>query len=101
MLRPSDVKAGFVLAAEPQAAPEPTADALELAAPFTEGAVLQRRVPMPVWGWARAGEKIDVALAGRTAQTTANAEGTWRVVFDPLEAGGPHTLEVRGEGSAV
>ena len=67
---------------------------LKLARLFSDHVVLQRQKPIPVWGWANAGEKVKVTLAQQTVQTKADATGKWMVRFNPLEAGGPHTLNV-------
>lgn len=62
---------------------------------FTEGAVLQRDLPLPIWGTADDGEKVTVSIAGETATTTAK-DGRWEVKLKPLQAGGPHVLTVQG-----
>ena len=36
---------------------------LELASPFVEGAILQREMPVPIWGWASPGSAIRVSFA--------------------------------------
>ena len=68
---------------------------VRLHALFTDGAVLQRELPLPIWGTASAGEKVTVSLAGQTATTTAK-DGRWLVKLRPLKAGGPHVLKVEG-----
>jgi sialate O-acetylesterase len=60
--------------------------------------VIQQAKPVSIWGWAGAGEKISVDLAGQARDTRAGADGAWRVTFDPLKAvGSPLELTVRGE----
>ena len=46
---------------------------------FSNHAVLQRERPVPVWGWARPGEKITVTFAGQKKSATAKADGKWMV----------------------
>lgn len=65
---------------------------------FSDGAVLQRDQPLPVWGWSTPGAEIDVALDDRSAETTAARDGTWRVELPAHAAGGPYTLRVRENG---
>lgn len=60
---------------------------------FSENMVVQRGVPIPVWGTADDGEELTVTLGEQKIKTVAK-EGKWRVVFDPMPAGGPHTLAV-------
>lgn len=52
---------------------------VKLASPFTDHMVLQRELPVPVWGWADPGEKVTVQFAGQTKTATADADGKWRV----------------------
>lgn len=59
---------------------------------FSDHVVLQRQKPIPVWGWAKPGEKVKVSLAGQSLEAKADASGKWLIRFKPLEAGGPHTL---------
>lgn len=68
---------------------------------FSDHAVLQQEIKIPVWGTADDGEAITVELiqdgkAVQSKQTTASG-GTWRVDLDPAPAGGPYTLNVSGK----
>ncbi len=70
---------------------------ITLAAPFRDGAVLQRGKPVPVWGRAAAGEEVRVEFAGQSLRTVADAGGRWRVQLEPLPANAvPARLVVRG-----
>ena len=66
---------------------------------FSDHMVLQRDKPIKVWGWAAAGEKVRVALAGKSAETTATADGEWRLVLPPMKAGGPFELTASGKNT--
>jgi sialate O-acetylesterase len=66
---------------------------------FGNHMVLQRGIPVPVWGTAKAGEKITLELNGQTLKTKADVAGRWSVVFGPMIAGGPHTLKVSGKNT--
>ena len=59
---------------------------VRLADPFSDGAVLQRGMRVPVWGVAEPGERVRVSFAGQTAEATADADGRWRVDLAPMEA---------------
>jgi sialate O-acetylesterase len=64
---------------------------------FGTGMVLQRDMPVPVWGTAAPGEKVTVEFAGQTVEATADATGTWRADLAPLAASStPATLVIRG-----
>lgn len=51
---------------------------------FGDHMVLQQEKSLPVWGKASPGERVMVRIAGREATTIANADGRWRVEFEPL-----------------
>src|SRR5690242_1853461 len=65
---------------------------------FTDGAVLQRDMRVPVWGTARDGEKVTVSIAGQKATTTAEG-GRWMVHLKSMKAGGPYTLKIAGDNT--
>jgi len=73
--------------------------ALQVPLLFTDGAVLQRDVPMRVWGWATPGARIQVRLDGAAASATAAADGRWQAQLPAHAAGGPYVLEVEGDGT--
>src|SRR4051812_30561289 len=67
---------------------------VKLPAMFTDHAVLQRDMPLPVWGWADPGEEVIVTIAGQTHKAKADDKGKWRVTLEPLKVGDPLTLVV-------
>ena len=73
---------------------------MKLASLFSDHAVLQREIEIPVWGWAEPGGQVTVELAGNCAMTTAGADGKWLAKLPPLPAGGPHTLTARTQSVA-
>ncbi|QEG33077.1 sialate O-acetylesterase [Bythopirellula goksoeyrii] len=66
---------------------------------FSEHMVLQQKQQNKVWGKAEPGEKVSVKIDGQTVDTTAGEDGTWSVMLDPLEAGGPHELVIAGKNT--
>jgi sialate O-acetylesterase len=89
------IVAAVALAAGPWAG-RASAD-VRVPALFSDHMVLQRNHANPIWGWADPGEKIDVVLGDQTKHATADAAGKWRIVLDPLPAGGPHQLVIEGQ----
>jgi sialate O-acetylesterase len=69
---------------------------VKLAAIFGDGMVLQREMPVKVWGSAAPGEKVRVAIAGKNGTAVAGADGRWLVELEPQKAGGPHEMRVGG-----
>ena len=76
--------------------------AVRFAAPFTDGAVLQRDRPIRIWGTAAAGESVRVSFAGSELRTTADASGAWRAELPALPASKEsRTLTATGADSCV
>ena len=62
---------------------------IRMGAPFTDGAVLQRGMKLPVWGKvvnANGPRKVKVEFAGQSRTVDVGADGAWKVELDPLEA---------------
>lgn len=60
--------------------------ALELNPLFTDHAVLQQELPVPVWGTAKSEQKVTVTFGEQEKTANADAEGNWMVILDPLVA---------------
>lgn len=68
---------------------------------FGSHMVLQRRKPVPVWGWADPSERVAVTFNKQTKSVKADKDGKWRVTLDPMEAGGPYQMLVKGKANTV
>lgn len=64
---------------------------------FSDHMVLQRDLPIPIWGWAADGEKISVQLGEQAPVTTTAANGAWNVKLSATSAGGPFVVVIKGE----
>ena len=60
--------------------------------------VIQRNLPVHVWGMAAPGEEVTTSFRGETRATKAGPLGRWSVYLSPGEAGGPFALKVAGAG---
>ena len=59
--------------------------------------VLQREKPINIWGFASAGEEVEVSFAGQKKQTVADKNGNWSVVLVPLKTSAkPQTMTISG-----
>jgi len=68
---------------------------------WSDHVVVQRGLPVHVWGKAEAGEQVTVQFRGASASTAANSLGRWELYLPPGDAGGPFTMEVQGENNIV
>jgi sialate O-acetylesterase len=82
------------------------AESLWLPSIFAESMVLQREMPVPVWGRAKPGATVAVAfydggkkLAAGEASAVADT-GRWRVDLPALPTGGRYTLLIEAKGKS-
>ncbi len=66
---------------------------------FSDHAVLQAGVPVPIWGTAAAGESVSVTLNGQKRTTAASPDGKWMVRLTALQAGGPYEMTIAGKNT--
>jgi sialate O-acetylesterase len=60
---------------------------------LSDNMVLQRDVPVNIWGWATPGEKVTVSINGQKVSAKAIKSGEWMVQLKPLVAGGPYEMK--------
>jgi len=68
---------------------------------FGSHMVLQREMPIVIWGWAEPGESVKVQLGDATQSAQANDRGEWKVTLPAMKAGGPLTLTVSGSSTVT
>ena len=72
-------------------------DGLSVSNVFQSNMVVQRDKPLTVWGWAGAGEKVTVSLAGKTGEAVAGKDRAWKVVLEALPAdNSPQVMKIQG-----
>lgn len=71
------------------------------AALFSDHAVLQSGMTVPVWGSGAAGEKVTVTINGVSASATTGADGRWMVRLKKLKAGGPFEMTIAGSNTVT
>ena len=63
--------------------------------------VVQRGLPVHVWGMAAPQESVSVAFRGETKTGTADDNGRWSINLSPGEAGGPFELSIQAANAIV
>src|SRR6185369_17892882 len=56
--------------------------------------VVQRGLPVHIWGKADPGERVAVTFRGENRNAVTDSLGRWSVYLPPGEAGGPFTLTI-------
>ncbi len=68
---------------------------IKMGSPFTDHMVLQREMPISVWGWATKNSVVTVSIAGNRAKGKTGADGKWIVKLPALKAGGPYIMDIQ------
>jgi len=74
---------------------------VKLPAVISDHMVVQQGIPVPIWGWADAGEKVAVTAPGGKADATAGADGKFCVKIGPFKAGEAMEITVAGKNTIV
>ena len=64
---------------------------------FSDGMVIQRDIPVSVWGRGIPGENVRVSLAGLVGSGSVELDSTWIVKLPKSQSGGPFVLQVNDE----
>lgn len=72
---------------------------VRLPALISDHMVIQRGLPVHVWGWKDPGEIVRIEFRGQQDSATASQIGRCNAYLQPVEAGGPYTLTVRGNNT--
>lgn len=67
---------------------------VKLPALVSDGMILQRNQKLKIWGYADAGEKVNVKFLNKTYSATADNNGNWNVMLPELKAGGPFVMTI-------
>ena len=69
---------------------------------ISNGMVLQRGTPAPVWGWADAGEEVTVEFGGQVKKVLPGPDRKWMIELDPLEANAtPRSMTISGKNKIL
>lgn len=61
---------------------------------FTDGVILQRDMPIQIWGQVAPNAEVMINFDQATDKVTANHDGKWKVILPAHPVGGPHKLIV-------
>jgi sialate O-acetylesterase len=74
---------------------EPARADFKLPSMFGDHMVLQRDIPVPIWGWARPSQPVRVHFEGQSVTGQADEAGKWMVYLEPLSVGGPYEMTIQ------
>jgi len=60
---------------------------------ISDGMVLQRETPLKIWGWASAGEKVNLSFNNQLFETVTSDDGKWLITLPAQKTGGPYEMK--------
>jgi sialate O-acetylesterase len=66
---------------------------------FSDHMVLQRDIPIHIWGWADPGERVSVRLGETASFAVTDGLGHWSLYLPPQRPGDPVTVKIEGTNS--
>ena len=68
---------------------------------FSNNMVLQRDMPIHIWGWAERGETVIISFNGVTENSKADKNRKWEIHLPAMTYGGPFTMSIKGADNAI
>lgn len=72
----------------------PSLAALKVGPLISDGMVLQRDVPVPIWGVAAPADEVTVTMARQSVTARAGSDGKWEIELAAMPAGGPYEMTI-------
>ncbi len=73
---------------------QPVAGQVKLPRLIRDSMILQRDIPVKIWGWAPPKEKVKVGFNKQRFSATADQQGNWSLLLPATKAGGPYTIQI-------
>src|SRR5665648_228405 len=68
---------------------------------ISDNLVLQRDIPLKIWGWADFGEKVTISFRGKDYSTITGTDGKWQVKLPKQKTGAPSDMLVKGKNEIL
>ena len=68
---------------------------------ISNGMVLQRDLPLTIWGWASPNEKVTLTFSNKKYKATTASNGQWTIKLPAQKAGGPYEVKITGKNELL
>lgn len=69
---------------------------IRLPALVRDSMILQRDLPVKIWGWSSKKERVKINFNNKTYKTIADTNGKWAIELPAMKAGGPFSMTIEG-----
>jgi sialate O-acetylesterase len=66
---------------------------------ISDGMILQRDIPLKIWGWASPDEIIVLNFNHSDYRASADTNGSWLIELPPQNAGGPYSMTIKANNT--
>ena len=74
---------------------------IKLSGIFGDNMVIQRDVPVMIWGWGDKGESVTVHFNGQHRKTRVMKNGRWELELEKMPFGGPYDMTIVGRENTI
>lgn len=75
--------------------------AIQLPKIFSDNMVIQRDMPVKIWGWADKNATLSIIFNGQSIKTKADGKGLWLVTLNPMRYGGPFEMKISDKTNSI
>lgn len=68
--------------------------AIRLPKIFSDNMVIQRNVPVKIWGWSNKNSTVEITFNGQTVKSKAGGKGFWTCTLRAMNQGGPLEMKI-------
>ena len=66
---------------------------------ISDGMILQRDIPVKIWGWATPDEEISLQFNKLEYHTVTDKSGNWQIILPKQKTGGPYSITIQGNNT--
>ena len=74
---------------------------IKLPSIVSDNMMIQRDLPVKLWGWADKGETVSVTFNGQTEKVKTGRDGLWNVQFKAMPYGGPYKMVIKSKMNSI
>jgi sialate O-acetylesterase len=74
---------------------------VKLPAVVSDNMMIQRDMPVKIWGWSDLGETVSINFNGQLGKAKAGKNGIWNIQLKAMTYGGPYEMSIQGKANHI
>ncbi|MDR0507525.1 MAG: beta galactosidase jelly roll domain-containing protein [Dysgonamonadaceae bacterium] len=79
----------------------PVSATVKLPSVISDNMMIQRDMPITIWGWSDKGETVSLTFNNQTVKTKAGKDGVWKAELKAMPYGGPYQMTIKGKSNTI